>query len=84
VRDALACTFERWNGKGQPNRVKGERIPLACEPEPRHRLRGEKIARRLVIRPKTAGSHIQHIYAKIGCSARGTAVLFALRHNLAG
>src|ERR1700731_3632289 len=28
VRDALACTFERWNGKGQPNRVKGERIPL--------------------------------------------------------
>jgi len=28
VRDALACTFERWNGKGQPNGVKGERIPL--------------------------------------------------------
>jgi HD-GYP domain-containing protein (c-di-GMP phosphodiesterase class II) len=28
VRDALACTFERWNGKGQPNRVKGEQIPL--------------------------------------------------------
>jgi response regulator RpfG family c-di-GMP phosphodiesterase len=28
VREALACTFERWNGKGQPNRVKGERIPL--------------------------------------------------------
>ena len=29
VRDALACTFERWNGKGQPNGVTGERIPLA-------------------------------------------------------
>ena len=29
VRDALACTFERWNGKGQPNQVKGERIPLS-------------------------------------------------------
>jgi Bacterial regulatory proteins, luxR family/HD domain len=28
VRDALACTFERWNGNGQPNRIKGERIPL--------------------------------------------------------
>src|SRR5262249_52371184 len=28
VRDALACTFERWNGKGQPNRVQGEQIPL--------------------------------------------------------
>ncbi len=23
VRDALACTFERWNGKGQPNGVTG-------------------------------------------------------------
>jgi HD-GYP domain-containing protein (c-di-GMP phosphodiesterase class II) len=28
VRDALACTFERWNGEGQPNQVKGERIPV--------------------------------------------------------
>jgi response regulator RpfG family c-di-GMP phosphodiesterase len=28
VRDALACTFERWNGKGQPDQIKGERIPL--------------------------------------------------------
>jgi len=43
-----------------------------------------QIARRLVISPKTADSHIQHIYAKIGCSTRGAAVLFALRHNLVG
>ena len=43
-----------------------------------------EIARRLVISPKTADSHIQHIYAKIGCSTRGAAVLFALRHNMAG
>jgi DNA-binding CsgD family transcriptional regulator len=43
-----------------------------------------EIARQLVISPKTADSHIQHIYAKIGCSTRGAAVLFALRHNLAG
>src|ERR1043166_1765576 len=28
VREALACTFERWNGHGQPRRVKGEEIPL--------------------------------------------------------
>jgi hypothetical protein len=27
VRDALGCTFERWNGRGQPNQVRGERIP---------------------------------------------------------
>jgi DNA-binding CsgD family transcriptional regulator len=29
-----------------------------------------QIAERLVISPKTADSHIQHIYAKIGCSTR--------------
>jgi len=43
-----------------------------------------EIARRLVISPKTADSHIQHIYTKIGCSTRGAAVLFALRQNLVG
>lgn len=43
-----------------------------------------QIARRLVISAKTADSHIQHIYATIGCSTRGAAVLFALRHNLVG
>jgi HD-GYP domain-containing protein (c-di-GMP phosphodiesterase class II) len=29
VREALAFTFERWNGKGFPNHVAGETIPLA-------------------------------------------------------
>ncbi len=29
VREALAFTFERWNGKGFPNHVGGETIPLA-------------------------------------------------------
>jgi HD-GYP domain-containing protein (c-di-GMP phosphodiesterase class II)/DNA-binding CsgD family transcriptional regulator len=28
VRAALACTFESWNGKGHPNHVEGEAIPL--------------------------------------------------------
>ena len=28
VRESLACTFERWNGKGQPRGVAGEAIPL--------------------------------------------------------
>jgi hypothetical protein len=27
-------------------------------------------------------ARMQHIYAKIGCSTRGAAVLFALRYNL--
>jgi DNA-binding CsgD family transcriptional regulator len=43
-----------------------------------------QIAERLVISPKTADSHIQHIYAKIGCSTRGAAVLFALNHHRGG
>jgi HD domain len=29
VRQALACTFERWNGAGVPRGVAGEDIPLA-------------------------------------------------------
>jgi HD-GYP domain-containing protein (c-di-GMP phosphodiesterase class II) len=29
VREALACTFERWNGQGFPAHVEGEAIPLA-------------------------------------------------------
>lgn len=29
VREALACTFERWNGVGSPRARKGEDIPLA-------------------------------------------------------
>jgi len=28
IRAALACTFERWNGKGFPKHVAGEAIPL--------------------------------------------------------
>jgi HD-GYP domain-containing protein (c-di-GMP phosphodiesterase class II) len=28
IRDALACTFERWNGKGFPNHIGGDAIPL--------------------------------------------------------
>jgi HD-GYP domain-containing protein (c-di-GMP phosphodiesterase class II) len=28
VQDSLRCTFERWNGNGHPNHIKGEAIPL--------------------------------------------------------
>ena len=28
IREALACTFERWNGKGFPRHVGGDAIPL--------------------------------------------------------
>jgi HD-GYP domain-containing protein (c-di-GMP phosphodiesterase class II) len=40
------------------------------------------VARRLGISPKTAGNHIERIYAKIGASSRSTATLFAMQHGM--
>jgi DNA-binding NarL/FixJ family response regulator len=45
-------------------------------------LSNKAIGQRLVISPKTAGNHIEHIYAKIGASSRATASLFAVQHGL--
>jgi DNA-binding CsgD family transcriptional regulator len=45
-------------------------------------LTTRQIADRLVISPKTADHHIQHIYTKIGASTRGAAALFAIEHGI--
>ena len=45
-------------------------------------LSNREIGDRLVISPKTAGNHIEHIYAKIDASSRATASLFAMQHGL--
>ena len=45
-------------------------------------LSSKEIATQLVISPKTARNHIEHIYAKIGVSSRVTASLFAVQHGL--
>jgi len=45
-------------------------------------LSNKEIARALVIAPKTAGNHVEHIYAKIGASNRAGASLFAVQHGL--
>jgi HD-GYP domain-containing protein (c-di-GMP phosphodiesterase class II) len=47
-------------------------------------LSNREIARRLVVSPRTAEHHVQHIYAKIGVSSRASAALFAMRHGLLG
>jgi DNA-binding CsgD family transcriptional regulator len=39
-------------------------------------------ARRLQVAEKTVGNHVEHIYAKIGCSTRAEACLFAMRQGL--
>jgi HD-GYP domain-containing protein (c-di-GMP phosphodiesterase class II) len=41
-----------------------------------------EIARLLWISPKTAGHHVQHIYAKTGVSTRAAAAMFAMEHDL--
>lgn len=45
-------------------------------------LSNKQIAARLVISPKTAGNHIEHIYSKIGASSRAAAGLFAMQQGL--
>jgi DNA-binding NarL/FixJ family response regulator len=40
------------------------------------------VAKQLGITPKTAGTHIERIYTKIGVSTRSTAALFAMQHGL--
>ena len=41
-----------------------------------------EIARRLVISHHTARHHLEGAYAKIGCSTRAAAALFASEHGL--
>jgi DNA-binding NarL/FixJ family response regulator len=45
-------------------------------------LSNKEIAKQVVISPKTAGNHIEHIYSKIGASTRAKASLFAMQHGL--
>ena len=45
-------------------------------------LSNKEVAARLVISPKTARNHTEHIYAKIGVSNRTGASLFATQHGL--
>ena len=41
-----------------------------------------QVAHTLTITPKTAGNHIERIYAKIGATSRSTATLFAMQHGM--
>ena len=45
-------------------------------------LQTKQVARALGISVKTADSHVQHAYAKIGVSTRAAAALFAMQHGL--
>jgi len=45
-------------------------------------LASKEIAAELVISPKTARNHIEHIYVKTGATSRVEASMFAIRHDL--
>jgi HD-GYP domain-containing protein (c-di-GMP phosphodiesterase class II) len=45
-------------------------------------LTNKEIAAALVIAPKTAGNHVEHIYTKTGATNRAAAGLFAVQHGL--
>jgi DNA-binding CsgD family transcriptional regulator len=45
-------------------------------------LASQEIATRVVISPKTARNHIEHIYAKTGANTRVMASLFAMEHGI--
>lgn len=45
-------------------------------------LSSKEIAAELVISPKTARNHIEHIYVKTGATSRVDASLFAIKHGL--
>jgi HD-GYP domain-containing protein (c-di-GMP phosphodiesterase class II) len=45
-------------------------------------LSNREVGRLLVISPRTAEHHVQHVYRKIGVSSRAAAALFAMEHGL--
>ena len=45
-------------------------------------LSNRQIGARLVISPKTAGNHVEHIYSKIAVTNRAAAALYAMQHGL--
>ncbi|WP_345417995.1 HD domain-containing phosphohydrolase [Pseudonocardia xishanensis] len=47
-------------------------------------LSNRAIAGRLGLAPRTVGSHVEHVYSKIGVSTRGAAAMYAMRHGLVG
>lgn len=45
-------------------------------------LPNKQIAEELCVSARTVSSHVEHVYTKIGVSARGAAAMFAMRHGL--
>jgi len=48
----------------------------------REGLTNREIGARLFISPRTAQTHVQHVYAKLGVESRAEAAAFAVEHGL--
>jgi HD-GYP domain-containing protein (c-di-GMP phosphodiesterase class II) len=75
--EPLARTRRRPENPGGLSRREVDVLQLAARG-----LTTREIADRLVISPKTADHHIQHIYTKIGVSTRAAAALWAMQHDV--
>ena len=89
ARDAAPCSSPPATASRRRARASARRTRAGC-PAARSTCCGlaarglttRQIADRLVISPKTADHHIQHIYGKIGVSTRAAAALWAMQHDV--
>jgi DNA-binding CsgD family transcriptional regulator len=82
--DAAECALAAAGAGGRRRELPGGLSPREVEVL-RLLARGctkRQVAAELVIAPKTADAHVQHIYSKLGVSTRAGATLFAMQHGL--
>ena len=72
-----AAPRRRGGGPGGLTGREVEVLRLLCRG-----MNNKGIAEALVIAPKTARNHVEHIYLKTGATNRVSATLFALEHGL--
>jgi HD-GYP domain-containing protein (c-di-GMP phosphodiesterase class II) len=83
VRCVVAAAGMESSGRPRPERPAGlsqrevEVLRLVARG-----LSNRQVAEALVVSPRTAEHHVQHIYDKIGVSSRAAAALFAMEHAL--
>jgi HD-GYP domain-containing protein (c-di-GMP phosphodiesterase class II) len=83
--DAVAAVLSATGHRGARRRARPDGLTTREVDVLRLLARGlsnKEIATRLVITPKTARNHVEHIYAKIGASTRVTASLYAIQQGL--
>jgi DNA-binding NarL/FixJ family response regulator len=82
VRRHLERRAALANGNGNGHGVKLTRRELEVLRLLTHGLSQTEIARRLVVSPKTVGTHTDHLFKKLGAHTRAQAVSLAYEHSL--